>query len=1067
VFSSFIFVTVNSQPFKSGLFHFLGVLSIDSTTERLRTAKNYTYMLAGVVYCIRVLSVEHLLPSTKRNEQTEEHQKRFLEHREKYLADGSYSPMSEALSILAYGKFVALSAGNSGSTTWSSNKQTFYLHGKPIHLDLFRKMAQDLVAEVEEKLWSELLWFTGNKRFTVPLERLVDDISLEQRGVSFVQHPDNGLADKLKWMLTKSEKPEHRRDFYSRNGKWNKNCVKRYLRAAERFKILLLVCVHITSGQPGRGSEITTMRFKNGLLQDRNIYIIDGRVMTVSRYHKSQSQWDKPKIVPRFLPPRLSQVMVLYLAYVQPFEEYLNVQVLKGGISEYIWADNQGPWGTERLTRALKRETGKRIGVELHTLDYRHAAVGIGREVVGAQFSKGYQDEVGEVDEPEVDDDGEDAIELQAARTTNMGISNYSVPIDIIKHLSNRSIDIFRPLSTLWHQFLGLDEKQSPQQLPWMNRADRGQKRTRQERGSVNEPGVRVVQQDHQKELKIRKAMARVFGRADVGFLSVEQEQALHAVIDGQTPLVVVLPTGGGKSLLFTVPACMENTGVTVVIVPYRALIQDLISRVHTAGLECQEWRPGQGSPACIMVVSADIAGDITSSGNFISHAHMLCGKGLLRRVVIDECHLTITSSDWRPTMALLKNLRLIPCPIILLTATLPPVRQGELQRSMLIEQATFIRASTVRPNTRYYVVLCGQGKLIETALQRCQSQQPLLLQRGEKGVVYCRSKQQCEAIAQELNCQYYHAGDDNRDEKRLHWLSTGGLITATSALGTGVNYSKIVYILHVGMPYGMIEFAQATGRGGRAGERVDSVVLIEKGAVERLMKQKTEDIDVQAMGTFLIGDGCRRAWMSSYLDGKRIECGDINGAACDRCGEGAREWHDNQQQASREWQVVEELFTEAQHSCIICISQFEERQIYEGHRTMDCQYASEVDKLRDYVKDGGGGHSCWRCWVSQKYCATGESVDNPCQWPNVVIPLAWVAFWSAGGPGLFRALGYDAGDLGTRHRSSVQSRNFGIWLGKRHRERVWGEFFSNAMVVAIHTVFAIKGMPHRLSRIE
>jgi hypothetical protein len=82
-------------------------------------------------------------------------------------------------------------------------------------------------------------------------------------------------------------------------------------------------------------------------------------------------------------------------------------------------------------------------------------------------------------------------------------------------------------------------------------------------------------------------------------------------------------------------------------------------------------------------------------------------------------------------------------------------------------------------------------------------------------------------------------------------------------------------------MLYSIIEFAQATRRGGWAGERVDSVVLIEKGAVERLMKQKTKDIDVQAMGTFLIGDGCQRAWISSYLNSKRIECGDINGAAC------------------------------------------------------------------------------------------------------------------------------------------------------------------------------------------
>ena len=165
--------------------------------------------------------------------------------------------------------------------------------------------------------------------------------------------------------------------------------------------------------------------------------------MTVVRYHKSQSQWDKPKVVPRFLPPRLGQVMVMYLAYLQPFQEYLSVQVLSGSFNDYVWADEQGPWGTDRLTRALRRETGKRLGVALHTLDYRHTAVGIGRVAVGESFSKGYQDEIGEVDEAEVDEDGEDVIELQNARTTVMGVSNYSVLINIVKHLSVRSIKAF------------------------------------------------------------------------------------------------------------------------------------------------------------------------------------------------------------------------------------------------------------------------------------------------------------------------------------------------------------------------------------------------------------------------------------------------------------------------------------------------------------------------------------------------------------------------------------------------------------------------------------------------
>ena len=154
--AAFFFTVTGDKPFSSGFVHFLAVLGIDSDTNRLRTAKNYSYILAGVVYCMRVLSVEYLLPSASRDEQTDEDRERFLQHREKYLADGSYSPMSEALSLLAYGKHVALTAGNAGNAYWSKDKKIFYLHGRPIYISRFRKMAQDMVAEAEQMLWEEL-----------------------------------------------------------------------------------------------------------------------------------------------------------------------------------------------------------------------------------------------------------------------------------------------------------------------------------------------------------------------------------------------------------------------------------------------------------------------------------------------------------------------------------------------------------------------------------------------------------------------------------------------------------------------------------------------------------------------------------------------------------------------------------------------------------------------------------------------------------------------------------------------------------------------------------------------
>ncbi|KAI1516665.1 RecQ family helicase [Pyrenophora tritici-repentis] len=337
----------------------------------------------------------------------------------------------------------------------------------------------------------------------------------------------------------------------------------------------------------------------------------------------------------------------------------------------------------------------------------------------------------------------------------------------------------------------------------------------------------------------------------------------------------------------------MDDAGVTVIVVLHRALIED---------------KHDESSPAAVVVVSADAAGDTTSNGNFLGYANMLSGKGLLRRVVVDECHLVITLSDWRPKLALLKNLRLLPCPIVLLTATLPPVREGELATSMLLPCATYIRASTVWPNTQYYVSWCERGKAQETALAMCRRQQQLLLHRGEKGVVYCRSKQQCEELAEALRCACYHASDIERVERLKQWLLDGGLIVATSALGTGVDFPGIMYILHVGMPWSMIDYAQESGRGGRAGERVDAVVLVEKGEVERTIKQKSSDLDVQAIGMFIISSGCRRGLMSGYLDGRRVECNDLETAGCDRCGEGVRGWQDEQMEANAEWQQVQEV---------------------------------------------------------------------------------------------------------------------------------------------------------------
>jgi len=114
--------------------------------------------------------------------------------------------------------------------------------------------------------------------------------------------------------------------------------------------------------------------------------------------------------------------------------------------------------------------------------------------------------------------------------------------------------------------------------------------------------------------------------------------------------------------------------------------------------------------------------------------------------------------------------------------------------------------------------------------------------------------------MAKELGYAYYHGGSINNEEKLAVWMEIGGLIVATSALGTRVDFPGIVFILHMDLLYGMIDYAQESGRAGRASEEVDSVIIIEQGRVESLRKAgRIRGLDDEIIAEFVSTRECRR----------------------------------------------------------------------------------------------------------------------------------------------------------------------------------------------------------------
>ena len=163
-------------------------------------------------------------------------------------------------------------------------------------------------------------------------------------------------------------------------------------------------------------------------------------------------------------------------------------------------------------------------------------------------------------------------------------------------------------------------------------------------------------------------------------YRSPQQEEALERIMNGtDSALTVVLPTGGGKTLLFTAPACLDRPGVTIVVVPYRQLINETVQDARTAGIECIEWKHDTVDPAAVVIVSADKLDD-----HFFGYASLLASKGLLRRVFVDECHLAITAHSWRRRLVELARVQTLEAPLIMLTATLPVHLESDLEVTMM-----------------------------------------------------------------------------------------------------------------------------------------------------------------------------------------------------------------------------------------------------------------------------------------------------------------------------------------------------------------------------------------------
>lgn len=323
-----------------------------------------------------------------------------------------------------------------------------------------------------------------------------------------------------------------------------------------------------------------------------------------------------------------------------------------------------------------------------------------------------------------------------------------------------------------------------------------------------------------------------------------KQEEIVQAALEGRDVLAI-LPTGGGKSVCFQVPAMMRE-GIAIVVTPLIALMKDQVQNLTARGIKALCVNAGMSRREVELALNNAAYGDF----KFLYVSPERLGTQLFKNylaemnvsfIVVDEAHcISQWGYDFRPDYLEIGKLReLVDAPVIALTATATPKAAEDIMERLGFKEKCLIKSGFERPNLSY-IVRETEDKFGQL-LNICNGV-------SGTGIVYVRNRKKTEELAEFLTANgisssFYHAGlgQDSRSDRQARWKSGEiRVMVCTNAFGMGIDKPDVRFVVHFDVPDCPEAYFQEAGRGGRDGKRSFAVLLWNSSDAKRLRQIAT-----------------------------------------------------------------------------------------------------------------------------------------------------------------------------------------------------------------------------------